>query len=244
MKLNKKKLKINYEYFIPFFVFLTLIISFNFLKIDTSKTYKFVLKNGTFNFKIKNITELNDKIEIRYNENFIEFFNDKVIQTLKKQIIDKYKNKIISIRISDNKMIILSKVEIDEAFIYNFINSEFEKYKSMKIIKDKKFYFCSKEFNSQANITNLIVDLIDMDRAKELVNFNNSNIVVICNNDMTNNKIIFMDFKKISKIIEGLKFHKSFVIKKREFNRNTKQWNLLMSLIISYVFFMIIRFSK
>ena len=141
-------------------------------------------------------------------------------------------------------MIILSKFEINEALIYDFINSEFERYKSEKILTNNKYYLCDKEFNNQGDITNLIANLIDMDRKKELVNFNNSNLVIICNDPLTNRNIILMDFKEFSKIVQNIKFHKSFVINKREFNANTKQWNLLISLIVSYVFFMIIRFSK
>ena len=245
MKLNKKKLKINYEYFIFFSVFLILLTSLNFLRIDNTKTYKLAIKQGKFyDINIKKYKDLNAKIEREYNKNFVDFFKHNSFKTLKELIIEKYKTEIVSIRFNVDRMIILSKVEINEALIYDFINSEFERYNSSKILLNNKFYFCSKEFNHQRDITNLILNSIDMDRNKELVNINNSNLVVICNDPMINNNIIFMDFKEFSKIIKDVKFHKSFVINKREFNTNTKQWNLLSSLIISYIFFLIIRFSK
>jgi len=244
VKLNKKKLKINYEYFIFFSVFLVLLISLNFLRIDNTKTYKLTIKQSKYYYNNnRKFKDLNAKIERTYNKHFVGFFKDKSFELLEKQIIEKYKADIVSIR-NVNGVTILSKVEINEALINDFINSEFERYKSSKILTNNKFYFCSKVFNNQGDITNLILNLIDLDRNKKLVNINNGNLVVICNDTKLDDKIIFIDFKEFSKIIKDVKFHKSFAINKREFNTNTKPWNLLISLIISYVFFMIIRFSK
>ena len=245
MKLNKKKLIINYEYFIFFLIFLIILTSLNFFKSDTTKIYKLVFKESTSHAdRKKNIINLNEKIEREYNINFVEFFNYNSVRILKELIIEKYNTELISMRIEGNKMIILSKVEINKEVFNNFINSEFEKYKLSKIYTNNKFYFCSSEFNKQAEITNLIIKLINMDIKKELVNLNKSNLVLICNNYNISENIILMDFEKFSKIIKNVKLYDPYVITKREFNNNTKQWNLIISLIISYVFFMIIRFSK